>query len=135
MDAREFISELKPQLNRRLAAVPCGMRSADGRRFYSIPVRVRCSGVNREFWQHEAFAIVIAESPAAAANWVKDLLAPVAEYPVEIDAFGPKGGAVGRFIGWESLIGAKLFQDRPQAVQLGLPSILDSRSEKGRLSI
>lgn len=127
MNANEFIASLVPQLNRRLAAVPCGMRSADGRKFFSIPVRVRCSGVNREFWQHEAFAVVIAESPAAAANWVKDLLAPVADHPVEIDAFGPKGGAVGRFIGWESLIGAKLFSEKPASVQLALPLRADPR--------
>lgn len=64
---------------------------------------------------------VIADSPASAANWIKDRLLEIGvDHPVEIDAFGSKGGAVGRFIGWETLVGAQIFRDRPGWVQLDL---------------
>lgn len=98
------------------AAVPCG--SYRGRRFYRIPVTVHLNDSRRCTTLAQLRFNVIAPSAADAANWARDRFATRAE--TEIYARGPKGGTVKRFIGWESAIGAELFDRTPRAVQCDL---------------
>lgn len=98
------------------AAVPCG--SYRGRRFYRIPVTVRLNDSRQCATVARLRFNVLAPSAAAAADWARDRFATRAE--TEIEARGPKGGTVRRFIGWQSAIGAELFDRAPRAVQLAL---------------
>jgi hypothetical protein len=96
------------------AAVPCG--SYRGRRCYRIPVTVDlndsqlCATIARLRFN------VIAPTAAAAADWTRDRFATRPE--TEIRATGPRGGVVKRFVGWQSAIGAELFDRTPRPLQL-----------------
>lgn len=78
----------------------------NGRRVYRVPVVVRfndsrlCATVRSESFD------VLAYSPYEAANWAR---AHVATRPeTEVYAYGPKGGTVRRYVGWDSAIFARL---------------------------
>jgi len=80
-----------------------------GKVVYTFHVTVRQSGVDRQYWQSQATVPVIATSAADACNLIRDEIAARVSHPTEIETQGPKGGVTSRFIGWESLIGARMF--------------------------
>ena len=96
-----------------------------GRNVYRVPVIIRhnssrdlCTLKEREF-------TVLARSAAEAANWARDNEA--GNIPeTEIIAFGPKGGRVDRFIGWESAIANEVFGAGRAPLQLRLDSALNT---------
>lgn len=63
---------------------------------------------------------VIAHTANEAANLIRDEIAPKVWAPTEIETRGPRGGAVARFIGHESLIWAKMRLRRGDGAQLPL---------------
>jgi hypothetical protein len=63
---------------------------------------------------------VIACRPTDACNLILDEVAPLVNDPTEIECLGIKGGTTYRWIGYDSLIAAKMFQVRPQGEQLCL---------------
>jgi len=72
-----------------------------GRPVYRVPVHVRKEELRRAtLVRAEMVVEVIAQSAADAANWAADAYHVSA--PVEITAFGPKGGKTHRFVGHES---------------------------------
>lgn len=77
------------------------------KRMWKVPMRICindsrvCSTVlELRFW-------LIAKSAADAANWARDRLEMLPE--TEIYAWGPKGGEVYRYVGYESAIGTGTF--------------------------
>lgn len=90
-------------------ALPCGLQ-VKGKRFHRYPVRATWSGIS---WKHEVRDVVIAESPAAAANWFLEFWASKVLQPVEVEAVGPKGGVTFRYLGWEGSIGRELIRHQP----------------------
>ena len=85
-----------------------------GKTVYTFHVTVRQSGVHRQYWQNQATVPVIATSPADACNLIREEIAARVTHPTEIETAGPKGGVTSRFIGWESLMGARLFASPEQ---------------------
>lgn len=79
-----------------------------GRKYYRFQVRLTQSGLDRDFWITQALVPVVAESAAAACNLVRDEIAPLVNHPTEIECLGPQGGLTSRFIGYDSLIWAKM---------------------------
>jgi len=89
---------------RDLAALKVG--KAHGKQYYSVPVRIlfndsrSCSTVAIKIvW-------VKARNATEAANYIRDEYSWRPE--TEIYAYGPKGGKIHRYIGWESSIGNAL---------------------------
>lgn len=97
--------------------MPYPLSSYFGKRYYRFMVQLKQSGIS---WEHSETVEVIAPSASAACNLVKDEFAPLVERPTEIECLGPKGGSTGRFIGYESLIAAKMFAERGDWEQLKL---------------
>ena len=85
-----------------------------GRRYYRIPVRVRLNDSRSCRTVAEVIQFILAPSATEAANHVREIFASRPE--TEIRAWGPKGGEVDRFIGWESAIGHELLT-QPRGVQ------------------
>ena len=89
---------------RDLVALKVG--KAHGKQYYSVPVRI----LFNDSVQCRTVAIKIvwvkARNATEAANYIAD------EYrwrpETEVYAYGPKGGKVHRYIGWESSIGNAL---------------------------
>lgn len=79
-----------------------------GKTFSRYSVVLTQSGLDRELWSREGIVEVVAESPKAACWLVKDEFAPLVNHPTEIECAGPKGGLSHLFIGWESMIWAKM---------------------------
>lgn len=79
-----------------------------GRMYYRFFVRATQSGLDRDFWLHYVAVPVVAESPAAACRLIKTEIAAQVNYPTEIECLGDRGGITARFIGWDTLIGAKM---------------------------
>lgn len=83
-----------------------------GKRCYVVPVRVRfnssrlCATVHTETFE------VVARSVVEAVNAVRDMV-HVPE--VEVEARGPKGGKVYRYIGWESYIWSEMCRRKEYA--------------------
>lgn len=71
---------------------------------YRVPVLVRENNAGALCTERVAIYFVQAPTATAAANWIRDH-----EYSTrpetEIYAFGPRGGVVHRYVGWESAIG------------------------------
>ena len=89
------------------------------RGYYRVPVVVEynssrhCATIARQLFT------VTAKSASEAANWVRDNEPGVAgRAETQIHAWGPKGGHVERYIGWESAIGSAVFAQR--SIQLEL---------------
>ena len=91
-----------------------------GKKYYRFNVRLKQSGLARDYWERSQTVQVIAPTPSASCNLVKDEFAPVVEHPTEIECLGPKGGITSRFIGYESLIWAKMSEERGDWKQLKL---------------
>ena len=89
-----------------------------GHTYWRYTVRVLQSDVG---WQQHRDVVIVAESPAAAVNAVRDEFAPHVWRPTEFETAGPAGGITHRYVGWESLVGAKMFAERGQYEQLILP--------------
>ena len=84
-----------------------------GRNVFTFFVRVQQSGVrdaqhDELFWCRSGLVPVVSTSAADACNYVRDLVAPYVTHPTEIECLGPKGGQTHRFIGWDSLMAAKM---------------------------
>lgn len=93
---------------------------AHGRKVYRVPVRITLNNSRGSVadwtdpptqWVH-----VLSHSAADAANYLARIYATRAE--TEIDAFGPQGGRVRRFIGWHSAVGAAMFAPRDETMRL-----------------
>lgn len=97
-----------PYIGPSWAAVPTGKYR--GKQFYRIPVRVVLSN-SRALTSVEHWTYVIAPSATAAANYVRDACGLRPE--TEIRAYGPKGGEIRRYVGWESAIGNRLLERAP----------------------
>jgi hypothetical protein len=91
-------------LKRDLVALKVG--KAHGKQYYSVPVRILFN--NSRLCRTVAVKIVWvkARNATEAANYVAD------EYgwrpETEVYAYGPRGGKVHRYIGWESSIANQL---------------------------
>jgi hypothetical protein len=88
-----------------------------GKKYSRYTVHVRQSGLNRTYWERHGDLEIIARSPAEACNAIKDEIAPRVDDPTEFFCAGPKGGVTSRFVGWESLIWAKMCAQRSELVQ------------------
>lgn len=88
---------------------------AHGKRVYRVPVIVHFNN-SVTFDTDELRLDVISHSATEAANYVRDLVAQRPE--TEVYAFGPSGGQVYRYVGWESSIGAMLLAPRAGGEQL-----------------
>lgn len=76
-----------------------------GKNIYRFPVQViLCNSRDHTTWgcEKEEWHQVIAPSAADAANYVRNLYHLRAE--TNVYAYGPKGGATYRYVGWESAI-------------------------------
>lgn len=94
------------------------IRKVDGKRYSRYPVRVLFNNPRACRTERVQITSVIASSPAEAANYI---VAEIGDVPnVEITAYGPKGGATHRFIGYESAVYAAMMADHPERAQLGL---------------
>jgi hypothetical protein len=96
-------------------ATPCGLRAWTRKgklsRFYRVPVRAEWGGMDAgidSLWSRAVRGYVVAESPAAAANYWLDFWAARVSRPVTVEAVGPQGGSVWRSAGWDSVIGARM---------------------------
>lgn len=89
-----------------------------GRSYSRYYVVLTQSGLDRDFWISRAAIEVVAESPSAACNLVKDEIAAKVNHPTEIECMGPKGGITSRFIGYDALIWAKMQAAQPDERQL-----------------
>lgn len=92
-----------------------------GQTYWRHYVLVAQDWLDADLCHEDALIDVIAPSPADAANLVREEIAPRVERPTSIRCKGPRGGITERFIGWETMIGSRLFQPRPAATQLPLP--------------
>jgi len=96
----------------------------NGKPVYRVPVRIVCNNSQGhvEEWLDPPTVLteVIARSAAGAANFVRDLMGDTPE--TEITAYGPKGGEVYRYVGWESSIMYQMIrhQQAPQQLSLSL---------------
>lgn len=91
-----------------------------GKKYYRFQVRVTQSGLNRTLWEKRADVPVISNSATKAVNLVRDELAPFLDYPAEFECMGPGGGVAHRFVGYESLVWAKMCRVNPDETQLVL---------------
>ena len=91
-----------------------------GRTVYTFAVLITQSGLNRTLWEHSALVHIIAFTAADAVNAIRDSLLGKVDYPTEIETMGPKGGKLGRFIGWETMIGAQMFSARSNQMEFSL---------------
>ena len=80
----------------------------DGRKVWRVPVRVTVPDTVRVLGADllQAESSVLALSSTDAANWTADSWRHVPN--ANIAAFGPRGGRVVRFVGWESAIWRQL---------------------------
>ena len=99
---------------------PIPLSRYQGKRYFRFTVRVKQSGLARELWERAWEFPVIASTPADACNLIRDEVAPKVNDPTEIECLGMKGGITHRWIGYESLIAAKMFSCRPDFAQLPL---------------
>lgn len=94
------------------------IRDHGGKRYYKVPVRVLFNSSRQCRTLAVKIVQVIATSAAAAADLVRD------EYlwrpETEIEAYGPRGGLVQRYVGYHSHIASEIF-----AAPAGRPLALD----------
>jgi hypothetical protein len=99
---------------------PIPLSRYQGKRYFKFTVHVKQSGLDRQLWERNCEFPVIAQSAAEACNLIRDEVAPLVNDPTEIECAGMKGGVTHRWIGYESLIAAKMFSCRPDFTQLSL---------------
>jgi hypothetical protein len=103
--ARQFVGR---------AAIPCGMLSAAGERYYRFPVLVECGST-------AAVVTIIARRPMEAANAVLDEMGQLVHHPLTVTALGARRGTVKRYQGWEMALARQIFRFGSDWVQLELP--------------
>lgn len=89
-----------------------------GRKMFRFRVVITQSGLDRELWNRQLDVPVIAPSAMAAVRLVQDEFAPKLFDPTEFECAGPKGGVTHRYMGYESIIGARMFAERSTGTQL-----------------
>jgi len=104
-------------------ALPCGLPTAAGEKCHRYPVRATWSGVDRSYWARHVTDVVIARSPGEAAAYWLDFWSARVQYPVEVEAVGPKGGITHRYRGWEGTIGAAMMAERSTHRQVDFPFV------------
>lgn len=97
------------------AAIPCGMLSAAGERYYRFPVLVEAGG------GAGCMVTIIARRPAEAANAVLDEMGQMIHHPLTVTALGAHRGTVERYQGWEMATARQMFRCYPDWAQLELP--------------
>lgn len=91
-----------------------------GRKVYRVPVRVRFNSSKLCGTIAETECSVIAYSAADAANLIRNEIESAGIAETEIEAYGPKGGIIRRYVGWYSVIGSAMFnrETRPETRNL-----------------
>ena len=96
-----------------------------GKRYYRVPVAIEVlasasiggdpltSDLRYEF-------TIIAKSAKEAANWTMDRVGTIP--CVTVRAWGPKGGEVGLFHGWERSIGTRILADK-ERIRAGIEEV------------
>ena len=92
-------------LKKPLAALKVG--KAHGKQYYSVPVRILFNSSRQCRTIAVKIVWVKARNATDAANYIRDEYSWRPE--TEVIAYGPRGGKVERFIGFEFSIGAQLF--------------------------
>jgi len=87
-----------------------------GRKVYRVPVRVLFNSSRACATLAETLVYVDSYSAVDAANAIRDEVALRAE--TEVYAYGPQGGRVTRYVGWESAIWSGLCQSRDAQLAL-----------------
>jgi len=95
-----------PSFNLQALPHPSHPKIMNGCKLYKVPVVVKVNNTDLCDVEAEARFWLIATSPAAAANWVRDQLEFLPN--TEIWAWGPKGGETYRYVGWDSAIGSQM---------------------------
>jgi hypothetical protein len=91
-----------------------------GKNYFRFNVRLKQSGLARDYWERAQVVEVVAPTPSSACNLVRDEFAPLVESPTEIECLGPKGGITHRFIGFEGIIAAQMWAVRGDWEQMKL---------------
>ena len=99
---------------------PIPLSKYHGKQYFKFQVRVSQSGLSHTLWSRGVTFPVIAASTAEAVNLIRDEVAPKVDDPTEIECLGMKGGVTYRWLGYDSLIAAKMFAARPAMEQLPL---------------
>jgi hypothetical protein len=95
-----------------------------GKPVYRVPVLVKLNNSRLCRTERIVETTVLSYSAADAANYVRAEYATRAE--TEVIAFGPKGGEVYRFIGWESAMFAEMRRrSEPETGLLFVPDAPD----------
>lgn len=90
----------------------------EGKRWYKVPVLI-VRTESRTLTSTEQLVWVISRTAAEAANWVRDNdAAGVPE--TEIYAWGPLGGVVKRYIGWDTVIMQQVMDRAPTQYRMPL---------------
>ena len=92
------------------------VNSYQGKPHYRVPVRIVLNDSHQCRTVAVKIVSVVARSAVDAANRVRDEWAHRPE--TEVYAYGPKGGEVHRYIGWESSIAAMMFSGQPTPLAL-----------------
>lgn len=108
--ARNRATRIKRGRSAPAYAYPLGIVA--GRMAYRFPVFVERESLGRTLRTVVERVTVTAYTAADAANYVADevraRLSGNSAQPVSINAYGPYGGRVGRYVGWESAIFAAM---------------------------
>ena len=100
-----------PKIAKKLFKVPVMININDS--------RMCTTRLQLKFW-------IIAKSAVEAANWARDRLQYLPE--TEIWAWGPKGGEVYRYVGWESAISASLFDRKSEKeIKEGIEEVIGQK--------
>jgi hypothetical protein len=100
----------------RKLATPLGKYR--GKKYYRFTVYFEQSGIG---WNISRPMAIIASSAIEACNAIRNEFAHTLEYPAEFICCGPAGGRVDRFVGWESMIWAKMVSTIRGQEQIPLP--------------
>lgn len=87
------------------------------KKVWDFPVLIEQSWLDRELHEEKTVVRVRSDSAVEAAYLIWEEIAHRVVRPTQITVVGPSGGvAAHRFIGWESMVGAKFIQSRRPAV-------------------
>jgi len=92
----------------QLCALPHPGHPLIAKKLWKVPVVIKVNDSRLCGTIKEKTIWLIAKSPQDAANWVRDKLEFLPE--TEIEAFGPKGGIVHRYVGWHSTMSTGIFK-------------------------
>lgn len=91
-----------------------------GRNAYRFVVIVSQSYLDYTLVEDRLHVEIIATSAAEACNTILAEFAPMVEKPTTFETRGTKGGVTRRWVGWDGLIGAKMWRGHPDHDQLEL---------------